>query len=309
MKILVTGGAGFIGSHVVDAYLREGHEVIVVDNLSTGKKENINPSARFYEIDICDPAIEDIFSFEKPDILNHHAACADARISVRNPIEDLRINVAGLINVVSKGLNVGLKKVIFASSGGAIYGDQVKYPATEADDPQPINPYGLNKLICEQYLAYYERVYRLPSVALRYANVYGPRQGGTAEAGVVAAFIKAMLSNKQPVIYGDGCQTRDFVYVADAVDANVLSLKQEVKGVFNVSSGVETDVNALFRALRELTESRFMEKHVPPQEGDQPRSLLSSGYIYEKFGWKAQTALELGLRHTVEWFEAREDCK
>ncbi|MFH1873675.1 MAG: NAD-dependent epimerase/dehydratase family protein [Pseudomonadota bacterium] len=302
MKVLVTGGAGFIGSHIVDAYLQKGLEVIIFDNLSNGKKENINPKAKFFEIDVCHPECAEIIKKEKPQIINHHAAQVDLRQSVTDPINDIKNNLTGLIHIIEKGLKNGLQKVIFASSGGAIYGEADQIPTPENYYNAPLSPYGINKLTCENYLYYYHHKYGLPYVSLRYANVFGPRQKNTGEGGVVAVFLGKILRNQQPVINGDGKQTRDFVYVADIVEANLLALKPEALGAYNIGTGIETNINELFILLKKITKSNFEEKHGPSVAGEQLRSSLSSLKIEKQLGWKSGTPLKLGLQLTTEWY-------
>lgn len=302
MNVLITGGAGFIGSHIVDAFLSAGDKVVVMDDLSTGKREHVNARTIFYHVDVCSPEARDIVAKERPDILSHHAAQIDVRASVEDPLFDLRVNVGGLINLVEAGRKVGLKKVIMASSGGTVYGEQEVFPATEDHPTRPISPYGLNKLACEQYLFYYEKQYGLSWVALRYANIYGPRQNPHGEAGVVAIFAEKLLKGETPVINGDGLQTRDYVFVEDAVAANLLALRDEAHGAYNVGTGVETDVNTIFRALREITGSRCEERHGHAKLGEQIRSCLSAGLIERELGWHSTVLLPDGLRRTVDWF-------
>lgn len=305
MKILVTGGAGFIGSHIVDAYVADGHDVVIVDNLSTGKRENINPKAKFYEMDICDSNVARIFQDERPEILNHHAAQIDVRISVADPRRDMDVNLGGLINLLEAGHKNGLKKVVFASSGGAVYGDDGPIPTSETHVAQPISPYGLNKLASEKYLFFYEKAYGLEWVALRYSNVYGPRQNCMGEAGVVAIFINKMLCGKQPVINGDGTQTRDYVYVGDVVEANRLAIVKGMSGIYNIGTGVETDVRTIFGALKEFTAAKSGENYGPAKKGEQQRSCISPGKIEAELGWRPRTELHEGIKNTVEWFKDR----
>ncbi|MFH0798588.1 MAG: NAD-dependent epimerase/dehydratase family protein [Pseudomonadota bacterium] len=302
MKILVTGGAGFIGSHIVDAYIADGHEVVVLDNLSTGSRKNLNPKAKFIELDICSPKAAEAIGREHPDVLNHHAAQIDVRVSVANPVSDIKINVTGLINLMEAGRQAGLKKVIFASSGGTVYGEQREFPATEEHSTWPISPYGLNKLMCEKYLHYYQVQYEIPYVVLRYANIYGPRQNPHGEAGVVSIFIEKMLKGETPVINGDGRQTRDYVYVGDVVEANRLTLLDNARGAYNVGTGVETDVNAIFHALREYSGSNCKEIHGLAKKGEQKRSSISSAKIERELGWHPQVSFFDGMKRTAEWF-------
>jgi len=243
MKILVTGGAGFIGSNVVDRYITDGHDVVVVDNLSTGKKANLNPNAKFYQMSIKEEGLEEVFKREKPDIVNHHAAQIDVRKSVAEPVYDAGINIIGSLNLFQQCTKYKVKKVIFASSGGAGYGEQVRFPADEEHPLQPLSPYGIAKVSVELYLYFYGVTYGLDYTILRYANVYGPRQDPLGEAGFVAIFTNAMIENEVPVINGDGKQTRDYVYIDDVVEANELSLSKGSGEAFNIGTGIETDVN------------------------------------------------------------------
>jgi UDP-glucose 4-epimerase len=303
MKILVTGGAGFIGSYVVDAYLELGHEVVVVDNLSSGSIENLNPKAKFYKMDIRDSDIEDLFKNEKPDVVNHHAAQMDVRKSVEDPIYDADVNIIGSLNLLQNCIRYGVKKFIFASTGGAIYGEQDYFPADEEHPTRPLSPYGVAKLTVEKYLYFYKEVHGLNYIALRYANIYGPRQNPHGEAGVVAIFTSKMLKGEQPVINGDGFQTRDYTFVGDVVRANVLALSYEKSDVFNIGTGIETDVNTLFHKLKQLTGANCDEFHGPAKSGEQRRSVISYEKIYKTLGWKPMTSLDEGLRLTVEFFK------
>jgi len=302
MKILVTGGAGFIGSHVVDRYLNEGFEVIVIDDLSTGVEENINKKAKFYKCDICSDEVRQILKKERPDIINHHAAQIDVRFSVNNPLEDIRINLSGLVSLLEEAVKLGVKKVILASSGGTVYGEQEVFPATESHSNKPISPYGLNKFISEKYLYYYWHQYGVPYVSLRYSNVYGPRQNPHGEAGVVAIFSTNMLMDKKVVIYGDGKQTRDYVYVDDVVNANFMAISDKAFGEYNVGTGIEADVNEVFRIIKQITGSNCDETHGEARPGEQLRSSLDCKKIMDQLGWEAKTNLETGLKKTVEWF-------
>jgi len=264
VKILVSGGAGFIGSHVTDAYVAAGHNVVVVDDLSTGHERNLPATARFARVDIRDrAAVADLMARERPTVLNHHAAQMDVRRSVADPVFDAQVNLIGLLNLLEEGRAHGLRRVIFASSGGTVYGDNEHLPARERDPTAPLCPYGVSKLASEHYLHYYAHIYRIGWVALRYANVYGPRQDQHGEAGVVAIFSGQLLRGEQPVINGSGRQTRDFVYVGDLARANVLALASEFSGPLNVGTGIETDVNQLFALLCEATGVRAEERHGP----------------------------------------------
>lgn len=303
MKILVTGGAGFIGSHLVEALLAEGHHVQVLDNLYSGVRENVPAGVPFYEMDIQDPQVMDIFAAEKFDVVYHQAAQMDVRLSVSDPLFDARVNILGSINLIEAGHRNGLKKFIFASSGGAGYGEQDYFPADEAHPIRPISPYGITKVTVERYLYYYHAVQGLPYISLRYANVYGPRQSPHGEAGVVAIFSKRMLAGVQPIINGDGLQTRDFVFVGDVVSANVLALKHEKSGCYNVGTGIETDIVTLFQEMNKHMGGAFKQEHQPGKPGEQLRSVLSHELIAKEMGWKPQVDFYTGLGKTMDWFK------
>ncbi|OQX86932.1 UDP-glucose 4-epimerase [candidate division KSB1 bacterium 4484_87] len=302
MKILVTGGAGFIGSHVTDAYVKLGHEVVVVDNLRTGSKDNLNPNAKFVEMDIQDKQIFDLFEQEKFDLINHHAAQMDIRLSVKDPTFDARNNIVGTINLLEAAVRTGVKRAIFISSGGAIYGEQDYFPADEEHPTRPLSPYGIAKLTGEKYLFYYFKTYGLQYTALRYANIYGPRQNPRGEAGVIAIFASKLLQKEQPVINGDGKQTRDYVFVSDVVAANVKALDFHGCEAINIGTGIETDVNELFQRLNRLTGANMEEKHGPAKPGEQMRSVLNNAKAKSLLGWSPQVNLEEGLNQTVEFF-------
>jgi UDP-glucose 4-epimerase len=303
MRILVTGGAGFIASHIVDAYLERGHEVTILDNLSTGRKENINLRATFHQIDLRDAqAVADLLASRSFDVVNHHAAQMDVRRSVADPVYDASVNIIGVLNLLEACVRTKVGKVIFASSGGAIYGEHDYFPADEAHPTRPISPYGVAKLTTEHYLFYYGAVHGLKSISLRYANIYGPRQNPEGEAGVVAIFASRMLRGETPVINGDGAQTRDYVFVGDVVRANVLALDYPGAGVFNVGTGRESDVNLLFQVIRRSSGALCPEQHGPAKKGEQLRSVLNNGKIKSVLGWEPTVSLEHGLERTVEFF-------
>jgi UDP-glucose 4-epimerase len=305
MKVLVTGGAGFIGSHLVDRLVQEGHEVVVVDNLVTGKRRNINRAARFYKSDIQSWRLERVFRNERPNVVMHLAAQMDVRKSVEDPMFDAQVNVLGTLNVLQQSVKHGVRKVIFSSSGGAIYGEQEIYPAPESHVTRPLSPYGLSKLCGEQYLSYYQRISGLQAVSLRYANVYGPRQDPEGEAGVVAIFIQKMLNNEQAVINGNGRQTRDFVFVEDVVEANLAVMGQETQGTYNVGTGMETSINDLFRILIQHTGSTCKEVHGPAKKGEQARSVIDNTKLRHELSWEPKADLSGGLKKTVEYFRER----
>jgi UDP-glucose 4-epimerase len=302
VNILVTGGAGFIGSHVVDAYIGEGNKVIVLDDLSAGVRENVNPKAEFIQIDIRSADIETIFRRSSIDVINHHAAQMDVRRSVADPKFDASVNVLGGLNVFEAAREFGVKKIIFSSTGGAIYGEQDYFPADEEHPVRPLSPYGITKLVTEKYLSYYKAVHGIEYVALRYANVYGPRQNPHGEAGVVAIFAKKMVHGENPIINGDGKQTRDYTFVADVVTANLLALKYSGSDIFNVGTGVETDVNKIFSVLRGYLKPSCAEKHGPEKPGEQRRSVISSAKIRHELGWTPMVDLSEGLRLTAQYF-------
>jgi UDP-glucose 4-epimerase len=303
MKILVTGGAGFIGSHLVDRLVQEGHEIVVVDNLSTGKRRNLNRAAEFYKLDIQSSRLERVFRNERPSMVMHLAAQMDVRRSVENPTYDAQVNILGTVNVLQQAANHGTRKVIFASSGGAIYGEQEVFPAPESHPTQPLSPYGISKLCGEYYLTYFQRMSGIQCVALRFGNVYGPRQDPEGEAGVVAIFSRKLLAGEQPIINGNGRQTRDFVYVEDVVESHLAAMGKDVQGVYNVGTGEETMVNDLFRILADLIRPGSKELHGPAKKGEQIRSVIDAGKLHQ-LGWEAKVPLREGLSRTVEFFRS-----
>ncbi len=304
MKILVTGGAGFIGSHLVDRLIQEGNEVVVVDNLSTGKRKNVNKKAVFYKLDIQSKRIDRVFKKERPLILVHLAAQMNVRHSTEDPGFDAQVNILGTINLLEHAVRHGVRKVSFASSGGAIYGEQEVFPASEEHKTDPASPYGISKLAGEKYLAYYANAAGLRYVALRFANVYGPRQESEGEAGVVAIFTKKMLKGEQPIINGTGKQTRDFVFVDDVVEAIMVTLAEGVQGTFNVGTGRETTINETYRILKELTQSACKDLFGAAKKGEQYRSVLDVRKLRETFDWDPQVSFQEGLRKTVEFFKS-----
>ena len=302
MNVLVTGGAGFIGSHVADAYIAAGHNVLVVDDLSTGNRNNVPAGARFVQLDIRSSELRTVFEREKIDAVNHHAAQMDVRRSVEDPMFDASVNVLGSLNLLENCRKFGVKKFIFASTGGALYGEQDYFPADEKHPLRPLSPYGITKLATEKYLYYYDKTFGLRYVALRYANVYGPRQNPHGEAGVVAIFTTKMLAGQQPVINGDGKQTRDYVFVSDVVRANLAALDLRESDCLNIGTGIETNVNQLFEALRLLTGARCSEQHAPPKAGEQLRSVLDYSRAKKVLAWSPKFSLHDGLIQTVEFF-------
>lgn len=306
MRILVTGGAGFIGSHIVDAYINQGHEVVIIDDLSSGREANLNPKAEFFQLQIQDRKVTEIFGRFKFDLVNHHAAQMDVRKSVADPVFDASVNVLGTLNLLENCVKHRVRKFIFASTGGAVYGEQEAFPADETHPTWPLSPYGITKLTCEKYLFYYQQVYNLPHVILRYANVYGPRQNPHGEAGVVAIFIEKLLGGSHPVINGDGKQTRDYVFVEDLVRANLMATAFSRTDVFNIGTSKETDVNTIFRLLKELTGSDSPEQRGPAKKGEQLRSCLTFSKIEKTLGWKPEVELKTGLQRTVHYFQSNQ---
>jgi len=309
-KILVTGGAGFIGSHTVDALIRNGAEAVIIDNLATGRKKNLNPKAKFYKIDIQSPKISQIFEKEKPEIVFHYAAQIDAENSLKNPIGDADINILGSLSILNNSLEHKAQKIIFASSGGAIYGSADLLPTPDDYQPKPDLPYGVAKLAIENYLHLYKRKFGLSYVSLRYSNVYGPRQTSQEEGGVVAIFIDKILKGNSPAIYGDGKQTRDFLYVEDAVNAAILALKpRNVTGFshYNVSTGKETSFNELLELISQKIGRTLKSIYGPKRKYETRRSCLDNSKIKKDLGWQPKYNLEEGLKKTIEWFKAYGD--
>ena len=309
MNILVTGGAGFIGSHVVDALLAEGHAVVVVDDLSMGQRENVHVKAEFTHLDIRSTNLRSVFEKHSFDVVIHHAAQMDVRKSVEDPLFDASVNVLGTLNVLQCCVATGVRQFIFASTGGAIYGEQEQFPADEHHPTLPLSPYGVAKLAVEKYLHAYHAIYGLKYVSLRYANVYGPRQNPHGEAGVVAIFTSKMLAGEQPVINGDGMQSRDYVYVGDVVNANLRALKYAECGIFNIGTGIETNVKDLFLHLKELTHSKCSDKYGPAKKGEQQRSVISYQLAQRTLGWQPSVNLRDGLERTVTSFKQRMRAK
>ena len=304
MKILITGGAGFIGSHVADLLLENEYDVCIVDNLSSGKLENVNSNAKFYKCDIRDSQIYKIIEDEKPQIIIHNAAQMSVRNSVEDPLNDADINIIGGLNVLEAAKKAKVKKIIFASSGGVVYGEQQYFPADEDHPTKPICPYGVAKLSYEKYLYYYHYIFGIKYIALRYANIYGPRQDPYGEAGVVAIFSKKLLSGDQPVINGDGMQTRDYVYVKDVATANLHAVNTDYIGEINIGTALETNVNKIFNILKNAAGKPDLEEvHGPAKDGEQKRSVLSYRKARQILGWKPEVKLEEGLIKTFNWFK------
>lgn len=307
MKILVTGGAGFIGSHVTDAYRKAGHEVAIIDWKASGKKQNIAEGVKVFEEDIAKADLKTIFAKEKFDVVNHHAAQASVPVSVKDPMEDARINIMGLLNILEAARATGVKRIIFAQSGGTVYGPTDKLPAHEDLPFDAASPYGVAKVASELYLRTYHREHGLTYVALRYANVYGPRQDAHGESGVVSIFIERMTGGGKPVIHGDGEYLRDYVYVGDVARANVMALTKGDNDGINIGTGVRTSTNTLFRTLKKLTNFAGPEEHGPPRAGDLRDSCLAIAKAERVLGWKPEVDVATGLAKTVEWFKSLGD--
>ena len=301
-KILVTGGAGFVGSHIVDAYLGAGHEVVVIDDLFTGHHKNLNPKCEFHEMDIRDPRLEALFERHNFDVVSHQAARGNVRASMEDPMTYADVNIRGGVNLLECCRKHGVRKIIYSSTGGCVYGEPRYLPADEAHPLQPRDPYGASKASYELYLPVYRMNYGLHYTILRYPNVYGPRQDPFGEAGVVSIFIGQMLRNVQPVINGDGEQLRDYVYVADVVRANLLVLEKGDDDVFNVGWGKGTSVNQIFHLLQELLGSDAHEQHGPPKLGEIRQTYLNSAKAASVLGWTPQTPLREGLQKTADYF-------
>jgi UDP-glucose 4-epimerase len=304
VRVVVTGGAGFIGSHVVDALVARGDAVTVIDDLSYGSEANLDPAADFHKLDIRSAEAAELLIRVRPQAVTHLAAQMSVSVSVREPVFDAQVNVLGSLNMMEAARQVGAK-VVFASTGGAIYGLTELVPTPETSPALPIAPYGVAKLAVERYLYSYQVQHGLDSVALRFANVYGPRQTPHGEAGVVAIFARAMLSDGEAVINGDGHFTRDYVYVADTVRAVLLSLDGDENGIFNVGTGREVDVNEVFRMLVHATGVSVPERHGPDRPGDVRRSAVDANLIAARLGWRPEVTLEEGVQLTVDWFRGQ----
>ena len=306
MKIMVTGGAGFIGSHVVDAFIAEGHQVLVVDDLSTGKREHVNPAARFYHVDIRDEeSLSEVLQLEKPEVIAHQAARANVRESMEKPVLYADVNVLGSLRLLELARKSGVRKVIYASTGGAVYGEPDYLPVDEDHPVRPLDPYGASKHHVVHYLYLYRRNYGLEYTILRYPNVYGPRQDPLGEAGVVAIFTGQMLTGRHPVIFGSGEQQRDFVYVTDVARANVLALTRGDGGLYNIGSGIGTSVNQIFAALQQATGYQGPRLHGPAKLGEVFRVYLDASRARCELGWEPSIPLQEGINRTVQYFRER----
>ncbi|NLZ74494.1 NAD-dependent epimerase/dehydratase family protein [Candidatus Falkowbacteria bacterium] len=300
-KILVTGGAGFIGSTLVDRLIKEGNEVVIIDDLSSGKKEYVNPAAKLYKIDICSPKVARIFQKEKFQFVYHLAAQIDVRKSVEDPVFDNKINVLGGLNIIENSYRHQIKKIIMASTGGAIYGEAEEIPTTENYPTFPLSPYGIHKLTLEKYLNYYYHVYGLNFTVLRFANVYGPRQFKGGEAGVIAIFVENGVKEKESLQFGDGLQTRDFVYVDDVVDGLYAAMNIDCRGEINIGSGVESTLLEVRENIEKALGEKIKIKEKPKKLGEQRRSCLSYQRAKDVLNWEPKINLEEGIKRTVAW--------
>jgi UDP-glucose 4-epimerase len=307
MKIMVTGGAGFIGSHVVDTFVENNHEVVVIDNLSTGRLSNLNPAAKFYEVDIRSPEMAEIFEKEKPQVVDHHAAQMDVRRSVEDPLFDADVNVMGSIKLIELARKYNVERFIYISTGGAVYGEPEYLPCDEDHPINPICPYGASKHTVEHYLYMYRELYDMEYVVLRYPNVYGPRQDPHGEAGVVAIFSGQMLKNAPVVINGDGDQERDFVYVGDCARANFLALQTEnTNTIFNLGYGVGTTINEVYENLKDITSYELSADYGPAKAGETRRIFLEANRASKYLDWTPTIDLKDGLGETVDYFREKE---
>ena len=310
MRILVTGGAGFIGSHVVDAFLADGHEVAILDNLSTGFERNLAAGARFYHADLVQDAdVQRVFADFEPEIVSHHAAQIDVRRSVLDPLHDASVNILGSLHLLQAAAQHGTRKVIYASTGGAVYGEPRVLPVDESHPVQPESPYGVSKHTVEHYLHLYRRLEGVDFTVLRYPNVFGPRQNPHGEAGVNAIFIARMCEGKAPVIFGDGEQVRDYLYVGDAAAANRLTMDKGSGEIVNLGWGRPISVNHIFRTLRDILDFSGEPRHEPKRAGEVEKITLAAGRAAEVLGWRPQVSFEEGLARTVAWYREVEGAR
>lgn len=305
MKILVTGGAGFIGSHIVDRFLELGHDLAVVDNLATGKRDNLNAEAAFHEVDIRDGDLDEVFRTERPEVVVHHAAHIDVRRSVSDPAYDAGVNVLGSLNLLECARRAGTRKVLYAGTGGALFGEAQYLPVDEAHPIDPISPYGVSKHTVEHYLFTYRVNFGLDFTVLRYPNVYGPRQDPHGEAGVVAIFALQLLEGKQPTIFGDGTKTRDYCYVGDIVQANVLALAAGSGGVYNIGRGIEVSDQEIFETVRDAVGSSMEPAYGPPRAGEVEHIALDAARARRELGWESQVDLSNGVGRAVAFYRAQ----
>ncbi len=305
--ILITGGAGFIGSHLAEAFVSRGWRVSIVDNLSTGDRRNVPREAKLYEADLLNPETLKLLDELRPDVVAHQAAQIDVRVSVRDPGADAETNVVASVRLLQKCVEVGVKRFLFASTGGAIYGEPIVAPQDESHPVGPLSPYGCAKLSVEHYMHYFREVHGLAATALRYANVYGPRQSPHGEAGVVAIFADRILRGQEVTINGSGEQTRDFVYVSDVAAANVaVAERDDLRGPYNVGTGIETSVNQLHEAMASILGDERPARHADAKAGEQLRSVLDGSALRRIAGLSEPVGIREGLASTLEWFRARQ---
>lgn len=304
-KVLVSGGAGFIGSHLVDRLHGQGHQVLVIDDLSTGRRENVPDTVEFHQLDVRDPKTAGVILAYRPDTVFHLAAQKNVRYSLEHPDDDAAINVVGSVALLEAARRAGVKQFIFTSTGGAIYDESAPRPTAEAGLARPLSPYGISKLSFEHYLDAYHAVYGLETLSLRLSNVYGPRQDPKGEAGVVAIFLSSIFHNARPPIFGDGSHTRDYVYVADVADACVQAAEQPKSGAFNIGTGRETSVRELWNLIAQATKTALEPAYGKENPGELHASSLDARAAKAAFGWEPKTDLETGIQQTTEWFRAQ----
>jgi UDP-glucose 4-epimerase len=304
LKVLVTGGAGFIGSHVVDSLIERGDEVVVVDNLSTGFKENVNPAARFYQLSIGDSKLAELFKRERPDVVSHYAAQMNLRRSVAEPLFDAQENILGSLNVILSSVRFGVKKFVYASSS-AVYGEAQYLPADEDHPINPISQYGVSKHTVEHYLYLYAHQCGLDYVILRYPNVYGPRQNPYGEAGVIAIFTRQMLRREHPTIFGQGDKTRDYTHISDVVQSNLLAIERGNNAIYNIGTGVETSVKQIFDILAEALDYKGSPVYAPAREEEVHRMCLNWGKAQRELGWRPKLPLKEGILNAIEFYKAQ----
>jgi len=305
MRVLVTGGAGFIGSQIADAHAARGDEVIVVDSLVGGSRQFVPRAARFYQMDVRDPGLRDVLAKERPQIVNHHAAQVSVSASVKDPLFDAEVNVLGTLRLLEHCVAAGVQQLVFASTGGALYGDPETLPADESTPIKPLSPYAAGKFAAEAYVGLFQRIHGLRACCLRYANVYGPRQDPHGEAGVVAIFSRALLDARPATIFGDGEQTRDFVYVDDVVRASLLATDRRIDGAINIGTGKATTVNTVYTTLARAAGVSTPPRYASPRPGDVRHITLAAGRARARLGWEPNVSMETGLAATINWFRQR----